>query len=426
MLINDNVVSLFKIKSKFKNSHVPAALPVRTKSQSILNNKNALLESERYIKSIKPYPNNFVGKGVVICAGGVRLFTSAWVCINMLRYLGCTLPIELWFLGEEEVDSDMSDLLKPLGVACINALEVRKSNPVRTLGGWELKAYALLNSKFNEVLLLDCDNVPTKNPEFLFETDEYKHTGAIFWPDIGRLKVNRSIWKLCGIPYRNEPEFESGQILVHKEKCWRSLSLSMWYNEHSDFYYRHIHGDKETFHLAFRKLKQRYTMISFPVLLKSGVMYQHDLKGNVIFQHRNGPKWNYYGDNPRIPEFLFEKECLKYIDQLKTVWPGVVKTNTANASTEIKRKIKTLTTTTYMYSRVGYDEREMNFLPNGKIDLGNAGMERFWNIYEKEGNLYMEILGDKGKTCVLKLDNGIWSGRWLNFEKMPITLTPST
>ena len=33
------------------------------------------------------------------------------------------------------------------------------------------------------MLLLDADNLPLANPERLFESEEYRHTGALFFPD---------------------------------------------------------------------------------------------------------------------------------------------------------------------------------------------------------------------------------------------------
>ena len=108
------------------------------------------------------------GRGIVICAGGSRYFPCAWVCINMLRRQGCELPIELWHLNAAEINSAMRELVEPLGVTCVNAQEVRKIHPVRTLNGWELKAFALLNSPFQEVLLLDADNVPAGRPGLFF------------------------------------------------------------------------------------------------------------------------------------------------------------------------------------------------------------------------------------------------------------------
>jgi hypothetical protein len=77
----------------------------------------------------------------------------------------------------------MAQILRPFGVDCIDALKVRQRHPARTLRGWELKAYAILHSRFREVLLLDADNVAVTDPEYLFQTPEFRRTGAIFWPD---------------------------------------------------------------------------------------------------------------------------------------------------------------------------------------------------------------------------------------------------
>ena len=273
--------------------------------------------SEKFVRKIPEYPNSFSGSGIVICAGGIRYLTCGWVCINMLRRLGSSLPIEIWHLGEEELPTELCALISRRGATFVDASKLRETKPARILQGWPLKAYAILNSRFENVLLLDADNVPIKNPEYLFKSRQFKKTGAIFWPDFGRMSRNNPIWNICGVKYKDEPEFESGQILVNKRKCWKALSLALWYNEHADFYYQHILGDKDTFHLAFRKLKQAYSMPSTPIWPLDGVMCQHDFKGKRIFQHRNLRKWVLNGDNPKTVGFLYERECIRYLDQLR-------------------------------------------------------------------------------------------------------------
>ncbi len=390
-----------------------------------LTTQTAFAASEKFIQNIPGYPQKYKGRGIVLCAGGVRLFTSAWVCVNMLRKLGCKLPIQLWHLGEREMDAQMKGIVKPLNVECVDALELRKKIPARILNGWEVKPYAILNSPFKEVLLLDADNVPVVNPEFLFSMPQYTKAGAMFWPDLGRLQRDRMIWKLCGVPFRDEPEFESGQILVNKEKCWKALKLAMWYNEHSDFYYQHIHGDKETFHLAFRKVGKDYAMPPHRVILHSGVMYQHDFNGNVIFQHRNGPKWSYHNDNPKLPGFRFEEECFGLIRQLREKWDGVIGIDFSRKPEKLKAVIRLLTSQTYIYNRVGYDHRPMTFLSNGKIGAGKAGCEQMWDVNEDDGNIWLDIFSEQAQTCRLKLDNDrIWRGQWLVHEKMNVELIP--
>ena len=273
------------------------------------------------IEGITEYPEDeYSGRGIVLCAGGVKYFTCAWVCIRMLRHVGCVLPVEIWHLGPEEMTRDMVELAAPLGVTCVDALAARKRHPARILNGWEVKPFAVIHSRFAEVLYLDADNVPVVNPEFLFQTPEYASTGAVFWPDYGRLDPARSIWAICEVPYRDEPEFESGEMVLDKRRSWKALRLAMHYNEYSDFYYRHIHGDKETFHMAWRRLSRPYAMPSRGIESLSGIMCQHDFQGRRIFQHRNSRKWTLTGPNLRTEGFLFERECLSFLEHLRGRW----------------------------------------------------------------------------------------------------------
>lgn len=297
-----------------------------------LNLHFAGMACERFIRSLPAYPDRYQGRGIVICGGGVRYFTGAWVCINMLRRLGCALPIQLWHLGKDEMDGQRQDLLRPLGVECVDASRVRKRFPARILHGWELKPYAVLHSSFREVLLLDADNVPVVNPDFLFDLPQFRASGAIFWPDFGFADGGKAaaIWRSCGLRQPKEREFETGQIVVDKERCWAALRLTLWFNEQSDFYYRYLHGDKETFHLGFRKLKQSYSLVPHPIQPLAGTMCQHDFQGRRIFQHRNTDKWDLFLHNQRVADFWFEEECRDYITRLRAVWNGGVARRAAN------------------------------------------------------------------------------------------------
>jgi hypothetical protein len=239
----------------------------------------------------------------------------------MLRHLGCKLPIELWQITASELPPHLRSLVEPLGVRCVNAEEVRLRVPLRMLNGWELKPYAAAHSTFEEVLLLDADNVPVRDPTFLFDEPEYRHAGAVFWPDFGRLGADREIWRICRVPYRDEPEFESGQAVIDKRRCWRALQLTLHLNDHSDFYYEHIYGDKETFHMAWRMLDQDYAMVPWPLYpLGDSTMCQHDLTGRRLFQHRHRAKWSLRGDNPRIEGFEQEDVCLGFLSELMDRW----------------------------------------------------------------------------------------------------------
>jgi hypothetical protein len=390
-----------------------------------LNDTTACDHLRMAISRLPQRARRWRGRGIVICAGGSRYFPCAWVCINMLRRQGCELPIQLWHLHAGEMNSAMRGLVEPLGVSCINAQKVRKIHPVRTLNGWELKAFALLNCPFQEVLLLDADNVPVVDPEFLFETREFAEAGAIFWPDFGRLEPSRSIWSLTGVPYRDEPEFESGQIVLDKKRCFRALSLAMWFNEYSDFWYSHIHGDKETFHLAWRRLDAPYAMPQREIHALEATMCQHDFRGRRIFQHRNMAKWKLHG-NQRISGFSQEEACLRFIELLMPHWSAISGLNVYREEDKEPDEVEAaggLTGGRWIYERVGYDRRRMAFWPNGSIGLGAAGMELFWDIRRIDGALSLDIQSQESLTCRLtRGPDDVWRGRWEDFERMPVEL----
>ena len=292
---------------------------------SAIDRSNAREMADHHLANIAPYPGHYRDRGIVICGGGEKYFPSAWVCIRMLRHLGCHLPIQLWHLGINEVDLAMKALVAPHGVECVDALEVRKRHPSRILKGWELKPYAMIHCPFKEVLILDADNVPVRNPEYLFDEPDQLSYGATFWPDRGNLPAAHPAWSVFGVDYRDEPEFESGQVVLNKEACWRELNLTMFYNEYSDFYYHVIHGDKETFHMAWRKLNRNYAMPKRRLQeLPHAVFCQHDFQGERVFQHRTLAKWKLHGVNQRVDGFFEEDKCLEFLEQLGEQWEGAV------------------------------------------------------------------------------------------------------
>lgn len=283
---------------------------------------NAPEQATAFIARIPPCPKGFAGRGIVICAGGARMFSNAWVCIRMLRHLGCTLPIELWHRGAVEMDGTMEALVRPWDVVCIDITRHPPFWPANVQAAWAVKPYALLNSRFAEMLLLDADNVPVEAPEFLFEDPGYQRDGALFWPDVGRLPPDAPAWRLFDVAFRDEPEIESGQILVDKQRCWAALALTMWYNENANLFYQHVHGDKETFHLAFRRLNAPYSLVPHPVEVVPGAMYQRAPDGRRLFQHRNLDKWSLRRPNRAVPDFRHEDQCRAFLQELAQVWDG--------------------------------------------------------------------------------------------------------
>lgn len=364
--------------------------------------------ARQFIANAPPYPDKYAERGIVICAGGQRYFTCAYVCTRILRMLGCQLPIQFWHLAGE-IDKNLSDLVAPYDVTCHDASEIEPQP--RILHGWELKPFAIIHSSFQEVLLLDADNVAVNDPSFLFDCKVYNDTGAIFWPDFGKLDAKREIWNVFETKYEDYPdqhEFESGQIVVDKKRHWRELLLTMWMNEHSDYFYKFIHGDKCTFEMAWKRLKSPFHLVQHDITRLTSTMCQHNPVDNeILFQHRNLDKWSLDTKNKTISRFKYEKECKEFLQQLKDRW--------YNKNTKLLKEIPGK----YTYHRIGHDKREMELLTNGIIGQGNAHCEKYWRVEHNS----LIIAGEGfGQTCSLRYGEGSWKGKWLRFEKMPIEM----
>ena len=405
----------------------PPAPPVAPRPTAEEKRYRALLERE--VAARRRYPaGRFAGRGIVICGGGTKYFPCAWVTIRLLRHLGCRLPIELWHIGPNEMSPAMRALLAPLGVQTVDGLEVRQKHPVVSLRGWELKAYALLHCRFAEVLLLDADNAPVRDPSDLFDEPEYRQKGAIFWPDFWTLPEKTPIWRVMGVPYREEPAFESGQIVVDKRKCWKALYLAGHLNEHSAWYYRFIHGDKDTFHLAWTRLGQPYAMPNKRLEALEATMCQHDLQGRRLFQHRNADKWRIDGRNRTVPGFKHEPLCRRFLEELRRRWfpttLGVRRWDPFATSPALRATARALVRQPWSYHRVGHDRRPLRLRADGLVGRGAAAQEFYWHLRPSPSGPVLEIFSTTRRTCrLLRGRDGVWRGRWEICEQMPIELT---
>jgi predicted GH43/DUF377 family glycosyl hydrolase len=368
---------------------------------------NAVAAATEFVAAIPRYPGHFHGRGVVTCAGGVKYLTCAWVQMALLRRLGCTLPIEVWYLGEDEGDTQWIDLVRPLGVECVNAFEVRHQHPHPRLGGWQAKAYAVLHSRFQEVLFLDADNVPVVDPSFLFASPEYRETGALFWPDTAVLSRARQAWRVFGVPFRPEYAFESGQLLIDKRRSWQALQLCDWYNRHSDFFYQFVHGDKDTFHFAWHRLDQPFTLVPVPAAAAPFGVIQFDPAGERLFQHRMRDKWLLRG-NRRYPEFQHEDACIECLRELAERWDPALHL-TRHLAPRDRLQMQALAEKSYRFIHAGSRTWPVQLGADGRVTAASRLLEQFWWCAADQ----LVFAGADGRVTAL-LDqqaDGTWQGR---------------
>ena len=291
------------------------------------NSTEMLGQAEAFLAALPDYPGErYHGRGVVI-AGGGRYFPSLYVTIRALRHAGCGLPIQVWYLGRnDEMPAERQALLGPYQVECVDADVVRHFYPARQLNGWELKVFATLYSDFEELLFLDADCYPCRNPEFLFDLDDYQAQGAIFWPDMAT-RDPRLKWAAFGILDPGGPaSIESGQYVLHKRSSWKPLNLAWFYNDHSEYYYRYCYGDKHTFEVAWARCRQPFLMWQ-PNAMWQRVAYVHPGPDLLpLFVHRCADKFRLEpvvyltAQNYHTPFFQkdlpLERECWGWMAEL--------------------------------------------------------------------------------------------------------------
>jgi hypothetical protein len=400
-----------------------------------------------FINNIPPYPEGrWHGRGIVTCvnakpglSSGKNLtngyLPSAWCMVNELRRHGCDLPVTFCYLGPLEWDHTLTRLVELLNVSVIDLREREKEDHCRILAGWESKMYGVIHSPYEEVLFIDADNLPLRDPTYMFGAQQFRHYGAIFWPDVPPYDrkewLPSEVWANIGLPYFSHVRAaESGQMLIDKRSWWRELCLSRWLNEHSDWVYVWIFGDKDVGILASEKLHYmdqinyplRYFMIQKGAGGNHSSLIHYDTSGDALFQHltRNKPTINGFGSPHDI---LNRTECEKYLEELRGLWSGRLWYN--DRPTEEERVLaRALRGKIWEYNRLGLDCREMNFLEEHRIGRGLAKCEVDWSAFIDDKGPLLAISDIDGlPTCLLRLrDDGSWYGQWLSYEQCEVEL----
>ncbi len=120
--------------------------------------------------------------------------------------------------------------------------------------------------------------------------------------------------------YRDKLEWETGQLLLDKERCSKALHLTEHYNNHSDFYYHHVFGDKDTFHLAWLKTETPFVYPPRPTRPASwGLLQYCPVTGRPLFQHLAGPgKWSLYSKgSQRLKMIRYGDRVESYLGELE-------------------------------------------------------------------------------------------------------------
>ncbi|KAI8055572.1 mannosyltransferase putative-domain-containing protein [Gilbertella persicaria] len=233
------------------------------------------------------------------------------------------LPIEVWHLHDEQPDANIKQELEKLDAHARDLSNLDLIQPITKRRDaekqFQIKAAAIINSAFEQVLYLDSDNVPVQDPTFLFDTPEYQNSGALFWPDFWKTHGENKIFDILDIECQDDWEQESGQMVIHKQKSWLPLQLAWYMQKHSDIYFQFLNGDKDTFKYAWKALDMPYHMVEAFVGM-GGTMSGTRFCGHTMLQYMPASAESEEEDEPVL--LFVHSNLLKITDKVHFIHNG--------------------------------------------------------------------------------------------------------
>ncbi|OBA23456.1 nucleotide-diphospho-sugar transferase [Metschnikowia bicuspidata var. bicuspidata NRRL YB-4993] len=298
----------------------------------------ALTASHKYMMNHLPEDGPaglYKGDGIVFVGGG-KFNWLTLLSIRTLRAKGCELPVEILIPTLKEYDMELCTKVFPaLNAKCMflpmelygDDLEFASSLSFK---GYQYKSLAILISSFENVLLLDSDNIAAFSPEHLFKNEPFLSSGLVVWPDFWRRSTSPSFYQIAGekvskkellpkyvekfgfyqpqstsskvnwfteVPYHErvgtipDPSSESGQLMVSKKSHLKAVLLALYYNSYGPKFFYPIfsqgtpgEGDKETFLAATVVLKKSFYQVG-KFLTSLGNVKNGEYKGHAMGQY---------------------------------------------------------------------------------------------------------------------------------------------
>ncbi|KAF0696003.1 Aste57867_13216 [Aphanomyces stellatus] len=293
--------------------HVMATTCLSTRRPFTCNMARAFTDFSKQIATYKhvPAPQFTSTRRGVVFSIYMSTLPSVFAIVRLLRSYGCILPIE-FFYHADEITVDTNALLQRM-LRDDRRISLRPiDDPAATR--FRTKPYAIYHSAFDQVLLLDCDNIPLHDPTYLFDSVAFVTHGAIFWPDLWHpgntifsVQPQSLLWQLLDMHFSDEWEQESGMVLVDRRRRASAAALHklMAYTFATNTLLESlelVYGDKDLFRLAWRNASAPYHFIETPpafaglytsswsTSLCGVAMVQHDPSGRAVFLHRNALK----------------------------------------------------------------------------------------------------------------------------------------
>ncbi|KAF4975160.1 hypothetical protein FZEAL_8015 [Fusarium zealandicum] len=223
--------------------------------------------------------------GIVIPTGEKTLRFACHLIAALTSIHKTELPIQVVYAG----DNDLSPVGRETIQAASSGVEIEMLDILTVFddstldlakGGWAIKPFAALASRFEKVILLDADAVFIQDPQQLLRQDQFLETGALLFHD-------RLLWK-GGFPDRHNwwheqlkhpsketdkslvwterysEEGDSGIVVLDKSRLDVLIGLLHigWQNSEkvrNEVTYKITYGDKESWWIGFEATGSTYS-----------------------------------------------------------------------------------------------------------------------------------------------------------------------
>lgn len=263
-----------------------------------------------------PEWKEYHGSSGYVLVGGGKYSWLSYLVIKQIRAAGAKKPIELFIPSSKDYEQDFCEKVLPKFNARCNVFDDKLGEELKNefnIGGYQYKMLALLSSKLENILYIDSDNFPTKNIDYIFDSDLYKEKNMIIWPDAWGRTTNPKFYDIAGVKVTEnklrysaydkkqaeiaglkdvlplseynftnsnyhdfegtlpDPTSETGMFMINKTSHFKTLLLCLYYNVFGPHHHYPLltqgsagEGDKETFIAAahvvgepwFQTLKQ--------------------------------------------------------------------------------------------------------------------------------------------------------------------------
>jgi len=260
------------------------------------------------ISVITHLSRHFHGKGIAVPTGNEQALT-AFLAVRALRMLGCSLPIEIVYIGDEDLSPSSRAPFQQIRdlyfTDCRRLLNIAMLQNVR---GFDLKPFFALCSRFQQAVVMDSDVLFFQNPEKLFAFDGYLKTGTLFFADrfipegpcergwllsfLNQSELSPEIANTNYYKGKTSHLMEAGVVVFDKSNPAVLLGLLTVcrLSIHPLRLHVHSYGDKELFWIGFELADVMYSM-EFDVGI-IGQFKGEQLCGKILhFDAKGNPLW---------------------------------------------------------------------------------------------------------------------------------------